>query len=123
MQVAEIVLVGMLWVLVAFQIALAFGAPLGEAAWGGKHKNVLPKNLRIGSLFAAVSLLFMSLVVLSASGSLNIYPEAFTTAVLWVMTIYFAIGVVMNAISRSKIERIWAPYSAVLCILCLMLVI
>lgn len=123
MQIEEIVLVGMLWVLVTFQIALALGAPLGEAAWGGKHKNVLPRNLRIGSLFAAASLLFMSLVVLSASSSVNLYPESFTTVVLWVMAIYFAIGIVMNALSRSKVERIWAPYSAILCILCVSLLI
>lgn len=123
MQLPEIVLVGMLWVLVLFQLALALGAPLGEAAWGGKHKNVLPKNLRIASLFSAVSLLFMSLIVLSAVGPVSIYPEAFTVAVLWVMAVYFAIGVVMNAISRSRIERIWAPYSAVLCILCLVILL
>lgn len=123
MQVTEIVLLVMLAVLVFFQIALALGAPLGEAAWGGKHKNVLPKNLRIASLFSAVSLLFMLLVVLSAAGSLNVYPEEFTTVVLWVMTVYFALSTIMNAVSRSKIERVWAPYSAVLCILCLFILL
>jgi hypothetical protein len=33
----------------AFQIALAAGAPLGHAAWGGSHAGQLPVGLRVGS--------------------------------------------------------------------------
>lgn len=123
MHVTEMVLAGMLWILVLFQIALALGAPWGEAAWGGRYKNKLPTNLRVASLLSAVSLLFMSVVVLSVAGGVELYPELFTTAIIWVMAVYFAIGVVMNALSRSKVERIWAPYSAILSILCFLIVL
>ena len=40
---------------------------------------------------------------------------------LWFTAIYFGIGIIMNAISRSKIERIWSLYSAVLCVLLIIL--
>lgn len=122
MQVMEIALVLLLVGLALFQVLLALGAPLGEAAWGGKHKNVLPAKLRISSAFSALLVLFMLSVVLSSAGVVAIYPDVFETIVLWIMTVYFAIGIVMNAVSKSKIERLWSPYSAVLCILCFLVV-
>ena len=35
--------------LAAFQAALALGAPLGGASWGGVHEGKLPRGLRIVS--------------------------------------------------------------------------
>jgi hypothetical protein len=37
MQVAAVIAVVLLGVVCLFQIALALGAPLGKAAWGGEH--------------------------------------------------------------------------------------
>lgn len=122
-QMTEIVLIAMLAVLVIFQIALALGAPLGEAAWGGRYKNALPAKLRIASAFSAVLLLFMITVVASKADRIVMYPDNFTSTTLWVMAIYFGIGIVMNVVSRSKIERIWSPYSAVLCLLCVLILV
>ena len=40
--------------LVAFQVALAAGAPWGEVSWGGGHVGVLPEQLRVASGVSAV---------------------------------------------------------------------
>ena len=50
-----------------FQMALAFGAPLGRAAWGGTQAE-LPTRLRFGSAASAVFLSVGALIVLGRSG-------------------------------------------------------
>ena len=52
MHLAVVAAVGFI-VLAVFQVALALGAPLGEAAYGGTHTD-LPVALRITSAFAAI---------------------------------------------------------------------
>ena len=116
MSIATILVV-LLSGLVVFQALLAFGAPLGKAAWGGQHNSVLPRKLRISSAISVLFLLFVISVVLSFTDTVSLYANSFEKVFLWIMAIYFGIGVIMNAISRSKIERIWSPYSAVLCVL------
>jgi hypothetical protein len=37
---------------------------------------------------------------------------------MWVMTGFFSLGILANAASRSKKERIWAPVSAAIAICC-----
>ena len=54
-----------------FQLALALGAPLGHAAWGGAHR-VLPHRLRLASAIAAVVWVTGALIVLGRAGS-NVY--------------------------------------------------
>lgn len=123
MSIATIFLVVFLSGLVVFQALLAFGAPFGKAAWGGQHDAVLPRKLRISSAISAAFLLFVISVVLSFTDIIGLYASSFEIVFLWFMAIYFGIGIIMNAISRSKIERIWSPYSAVLCALTVYLLI
>ena len=91
--------------LAVFQAALVGGAPIGRFAWGGQH-TVLPAGLRVGS---AVSIILYAAFGYVALAKANMVPflgnETATTVVAWVLTGYFALGVVMNAISRSKPER------------------
>jgi hypothetical protein len=47
----------------AFQLALALGAPLGRAAWGGAHLH-LPTSLRIASAFAVGVWVLAALIIL-----------------------------------------------------------
>ena len=44
-----------------------------------------------------------------------------TDIALWVLVVFFAIGTMVNALSRSPRERIWSPVSAVLAICCAIL--
>jgi nitrate reductase NapE component len=66
-KIAAGIAVVLLVVIIVFQMALAFGAPLGKAAWGGQHEGVLPTRLRIASAVAA--LLIYPLIVVAILGS------------------------------------------------------
>ena len=103
--------------LILFQIALILGAPFGNYAWGGQHR-VLPTKLRIGSASSIVIyLLFMAFLV-SKSGVWNIITHEPTLTIgMWAMTGYLFFGVLLNAISRSKQERmVMVPVAFVLAI-------
>ncbi|YCQ26960.1 hypothetical protein M1E07_02555 [Arthrobacter sp. Z4-13] len=91
--------------LAVFQAALIAGAPLGRFAWGGQH-NVLPAGLRIGSAVSIVLYAAFGYAALAKASMVPALGNGTVTSVLaWVLTGYFALGVLMNAISRSKPER------------------
>ena len=92
--------------LAVFQLLLIAGKPLGEYAWGGQHK-VLPKHLRIGSMVSILLYIVFIVLLVSKSGLVTIIPEsAFLTTAMWIVTVYMTVGIMMNAISRSKKERL-----------------
>lgn len=92
--------------LAVFQIALIAGAPLGQLAWGGQH-TVLPPKLRIGSAVSIALYGVFAYVALAKAGlAAPFVSESFTDVTAWVLTAYFALGVVMNGISRSRSERL-----------------
>jgi hypothetical protein len=120
MRVAGIVAVVLLTVVEVFQIALASGAPLGKASWGGKHDGVLPTRLRIASGVAAVIVYpLIILFVLAASGLVDSSLTEGTRRVgMWVLTALFVLGALSNFVSRSKIERSWGPVSLGVAVCC-----
>lgn len=68
MTVAAVLAVVLVTVFAVFQLALALGAPLGKAAWGGRNEAVLPTSLRIASGFAAIVVYpFIALYVLASA--------------------------------------------------------
>lgn len=91
--------------LAVFQLALALGAPLGRFAWGGGHAR-LPTPLRIGSIISiALYALFCALIV-ERAGLITLFPmRSISDIGAWIVTGYLGLGIVMNAISRSKPER------------------
>lgn len=123
MTVLGIILTLFLLFFAVFQILLALGAPYGEAAWGGQKGRVLPKNYRIASIFSSLFFVFSILVVLSATGIIDLFSSAFVNGYMWFLTVYLGLGIILNAISRSKIERYWAPVIAAMFVLCLMIVL
>ncbi|WP_369130061.1 hypothetical protein [Modestobacter roseus] len=107
--------------LAVFQAALVAGAPLGRFAWGGQHV-VLPTGFRIGSAVSIAVYGVIELVLLEAAGALDVVPEGFVDVALWVLTGYFALGVAMNAASRSRPERlVMTPVALTLAVVCLVL--
>jgi hypothetical protein len=121
-QLSAILACSLLAGLAVFQGALIAGAPLGRLAWGGRHP-VLPANLRIGS-GASIGLyaLFAYAALAKAGLGPPLIGESFTSVAMWVMTAYFALGVLMNCISRSKPERlVMTPATAALAALYLVL--
>lgn len=105
-QLAAIVACVLLAALAVFQAALIAGAPLGRFAWGGQH-NVLPTKLRIGSATSIILYVLFAYVALAKAGmAAPLVNEGFTSVFCWVLTAYFALGIVLNGISRSKSERL-----------------
>ena len=109
---------------IAFQIALALGAPWGAYAMGGAFPGRYPPRLRVAAVVQAVILALVAVVVLSAAGL--VLPEladAFPW-LIWVIVAVTALGVVLNAISRSAGERrIWVPVTLVLLVCSLVVAI
>jgi hypothetical protein len=107
--------------LAVFQAMLVAGRPWGRFAWGGQHV-VLPSHLRISSVVSIATYAVMAVLVLSAAGVLTVLPDGFVAVAIWVLTGYFALGIVMNAISRSRPERlVMTPTVTLLAAACLVL--
>jgi len=73
---------------------------VGRFVWGGQHE-VLPHRLRIGSALSVVLYAVMAAALIArATGR-----EGWLGVIAWVLVGYFALGVAMNAVSRSRSER------------------
>jgi hypothetical protein len=105
--------------LAIFQAALVAGAPLGHFAWGGQHR-VLAANLRVGSLVSIVLYALFTAIVLQRAGIIAILPAAVADVGIWVVAAFLALGIPLNAISRSVLERFtMTPVVTVLLVLVL----
>ena len=100
-MLAVVVLAG----LAVFQALLVAGRPLGRFAWGGQH-TVLPTGLRVGSAVSIVLYAGFAVLILCAARALTVLPEGFVAVAIWLLAGYFALGIGMNAISRSRPERL-----------------
>jgi hypothetical protein len=105
--------------LAAFQAALALGAPLGRAAWGGTRSH-LPTGLRIASGIALVFWSLAAAVVLARSRvDATFVPDVVARWGTWGLVAVLSIGAVANAASSSPWERfLWAPVALALGVLC-----
>src|SRR5207344_3339289 len=75
-----------------FEIALALGAPLGRAAWGGQNTELQP-GLRIASVGSAALLVFAALIVLGRVGSrFSALPATFCRRAIWVLVGILTLG-------------------------------
>lgn len=90
--------------LAVFQIALALCAPLGRFAWGGQHR-VLPAMLRIGSLVSVLIYALIAVLAWDRVRAIDVVPDVVAQVGMWTVFVYFVLGILMNAISRSKPER------------------
>lgn len=91
-----------------FQACLAAGAPWGRAAYGGQHPGTVSKGYRRLSTVSTVSYAVAAGALARGSGG----PHR-QRALLSGVAATMAIGTVLNAVSRSPIERaLWTPYCA-----------
>ena len=118
---AALVGVALLGCLSVFQAFLVAGAPLGRFAWGGRH-TVLPQGLRIGSAASVAVYGIVALLMLQAADAHALLPGGVVDVAMWVLTAYFALGILLNAVSRSRPERlVMTPVVLVLTGVCLVL--
>lgn len=97
---------------VAFQLALAAGAPWGAVTQGGTNVGVLPDALRIGSVITAVIYL-----LLAAIAGTSLASATLRRRVLYLAAGAMVLATLLNIASTSFVERIiWAPVTIALLI-------
>ena len=84
---------------------------------------VLPGKLRIGSATSIILYVLVACVALAKAGMAPpLVNQGLTGVFSWVLTVYFALGIALNGISRSKAERlVMTPAVAILAALYLVL--
>src|SRR5688572_16951893 len=102
-------------IVVAFQIALAVGAPWGEYAMGGTFPGQFPPALRIAALVQAMLLVAMAAVVMARSGLILKRRSRVAGWLVWFVVTFSTVSLVLNLITPSAGERaIWAPVALLL---------
>ena len=110
-KVAAVLLLGV----AGFQAALALGAPLGSAAYGGANPGVVPDSFRIASAGACGVY-----VVLACAAGTRLAPPALRRRVLRGAAGLMVVGTAVNLASPSLVERMsWTPVTAALAVLLL----
>ncbi len=102
---------------IAFQVALALGAPWGAYAMGGAFPGRYPPSMRVAAIVQAVLIGLLALAVGSAAGL--VLPDLIAAIpwVAWVAVVVSTLAVILNAASRSAGERrIWVPVTVVMLI-------
>jgi hypothetical protein len=102
---------------IAFQIALAAGAPWGEYAMGGAYPDQFPPELRVAAVVQAAILALLALVVLARAGVALPKWSRMARWSIWFVVAFSVVSLVLNSITPSARERaIWAPVALVMVI-------
>jgi hypothetical protein len=97
-------------IVVAFQCALAAGAPWGELTLGGRWRGVLPAHMRVAVVISALVNAAAAALVASCAGLTLSAWRSTAQRLVGLITTFYAIGIVMNAITPSPRERmLWLP--------------
>ena len=100
---------------IAFQLALALGAPWGAYAMGGAFPGRFPPTMRVAALAQAALLAAMAGMLLSFAG---VALPQWSDAPLWLgwgVVGFSAVSLVLNSITPSAGERrIWVPVAIVM---------
>ena len=116
-RVAAIIYVIISAVVVAFQIALAAGAPWGEYAMGGAFPGQFPLALRIAAIIQALLLVAMAAVILARAGLILPGWSQASRWLTWIVVAFAAVSLILNLLTPSAGERaIWAPTALLLLI-------
>jgi hypothetical protein len=114
-QLAARIFAGLTGLVVAFQLALALGAPWGELAMGGASPGAYPPALRLAAVLQACVLAGVAAVVLSRAGLAFASWRALSRRLIWGVVGLLGLSLVLNLITPSAMERmIWAPVVLVL---------
>jgi hypothetical protein len=99
-------------VVVAFQLALALGAPWGHLAMGGRFLGRFPLPMRLAALLQAGLIGLFALVVLGGAGLVTPAPPPW---LVWAVVAVSALSAAMNLATPSIPERrLWGPVALVM---------
>lgn len=109
-QIASIAAAVLVVGVAAFQVALAFGAPLGDAVFGGRaptQDGVLKGRFRVLAALQAVILLLIAWVLLARTGVATIPLLSGDTLVwlAWVIVVFLALNTFANFAAPHPVER------------------
>ena len=107
--VSTIIFTVLTGIVIIFQGCLAAGVPWGEASMGGRYPGKYPPKMRVLAVMNMVILCFITALVLSKADLVFPQLKSISSIGIWVIVVFFIIGTIMNTITPSKIERIWAP--------------
>ncbi len=111
-QAAALVFAATIAVVVAFQLALALGAPWGAYAMGGTVAGRFPPPLRVLAVMQAVVLGGLAVIVL---GRVGVGVTGVPGVLAWLPVGVSLLALLLNAASRSTVERrLWVPVAVVL---------
>jgi len=100
---------------IAFQVALALGAPWGAYAMGGAFPERFPPTLRVAAVVQAAVIALLALIVLSAAGLALPSVVREVPLFVWLPVAFSAVSLALNAASRSAGERrVWVPVALVM---------
>jgi hypothetical protein len=108
--VASLIFLIISFIVVVFQLALMLGAPWGQLTLGGKYTGALPNHMRLVCLLTTVIFLAFVMVVLTRVGWILPQWFASSTQLIWAVVLYCFVGVIANALTPSRYERmLWLP--------------
>lgn len=98
---------------ILFQLCLAIGLPWGAASMGGKFPGKYPPKMRWVAILNAIVLLVLIMIVVIRAGL--VLPELvmYSRIAIWGVVLFALVGTILNSITPSKIERIWAPVALI----------
>lgn len=108
-SLAAIVFTVLTGIVMVFQGCLALGLPWGKASMGGKYPGKYPPRMKA---VAVINILILGLFVAIVWSKANLlFPQlkSLSDIGIWFVVAFMLIGTVLNTITPSKIERIWAP--------------
>ena len=106
---------GVVLIVIAFQLALALGAPWGSYAMGGVFPGRFPPRMRVAAVVQAELLGLVAAIVLASANVVFQMLDPELRWLIWLPVAVSAAAVVLNLITPSAGERrIWVPVSLVL---------
>lgn len=110
---SAIIFIALTGIVIIFQGCLAAGVPWGQASMGGKYPGKYPPKMRVIAVLNMLILAFFAAVVLSEANLMFPHLKKISGIGIWVIVVFFGIGTIMNTITPSKVERIWAPVALI----------
>jgi len=102
---------------VLFQFALAFGAPWGAVAMGGRYPGSFPHHMRGAAVVQGVFIGAMAAVVLVRAGLVSSPWFDVSRSLVWVVVAFAVLSMVLNLTTPSKWERrLWGPITVLMLI-------